>query len=850
MKTDRTWLPLIATAVVALVFALQADAQQAPEKSKAAKAQSEKAKPGNEKGDLRSGGRRGQETRAEQPETRAEPRTEGPAERGEPSEYGTRPEVRPLTPARFISATLSVDGALIGGLTRDGRGGGELVLWDVPSRQLKFQQHMDRTGSSVALSPDNAWLGFGSYSGEVLVYDIARSRLVASWKPHANSVVGVAFSPDSKLLASASTDGSVKLWDVNPPPNAKEGLPMRLTFDAHTSAVLSAAFAPDGKTLYTGCLDQKVFVWDLQKGRKQDVWANLPASVQQLAVSPDGEAVAVALRNGTVEVRKRSDGSVLHTLPRTENGGIVTKLSFARQKPLLATAGNDGAVRIWDFPACTLWTTVEPQLARAWSAELTADGERLLTSGGQGTARMIDIAKKQELFELRVDAGIPETDSSLVASAWSRDRKVLATAHADGSIRLRDSQTGHTLKLIAAPVEILPALALSPDGRRLVGAGEDRALYLWDLSGKEIGAPAALRGHTGRVTSLVFTSDGKSVFSASIDGSVRQWNAADGSAGLVLETQNDKILCLACGDDGRWLAAGGHAQVIHLWNLASLAPKPMQTLYNHSGAVTALAFSAERLWLASAGDENSLFLWNLQNVNPQGGLPDRGFGVNFLAGHLQPVQCLAFSPRGNWLATGSNDGTVRLWSTDLASSIQVFSPAAIAQSLAFDGETSSLFGVGRDRTLGIWRARYGITFPPSEGRYLKLKALSEVNGQVWTTVGEIRLFSEEKLLPTGQWKLVSADSEEGDTPGTYAFDGNPRTFWGTKWRSGASRHPHEIVIDLGKSERLTGFSLLPRHDGSPNGTIKDYELYLGNDPKDFGPPISQGQLPDTAQAAP
>ena len=73
-----------------------------------------------------------------------------------------------------------------------------------------------------------------------------------------------------------------------------------------------------------------------------------------------------------------------------------------------------------------------------------------------------------------------------------------------------------------------------------------------------------------------------------------------------------------------------------------------------------------------------------------------------------------------------------------------------------------------------------------------------------------------------------------------AIDGSLQTFWHTEWSAGSPRHPHEIVIDMSESREIKGFFYLPRQDGPANGTTKDYEFYLGNDPKDFGAPVAKG----------
>jgi WD40 repeat protein len=187
----------------------------------------------------------------------------------DPSEYASKPEIYPFLPAMFASASLSSNGNWMAGGTSDWTKPGDMLLWDVAKRELKFQQHFEQGVSTVTFSPDGTWLAAGSFTGELVLVDVARAKLVARWKPHTESVQGMVFSADGKLLASPSIDKSVKVWDVVPPADTKAGLPLQLMFDAHTDEVLTAAFASDGKTLYTGCRDQKVFVWDLQKPRNR-----------------------------------------------------------------------------------------------------------------------------------------------------------------------------------------------------------------------------------------------------------------------------------------------------------------------------------------------------------------------------------------------------------------------------------------------------------------------------------------------------------------------------------------------------------------------------------------------------
>ena len=152
------------------------------------------------------------------------------------------------------------------------------------------------------------------------------------------------------------------------------------------------------------------------------------------------------------------------------------------------------------------------------------------------------------------------------------------------------------------------------------------------------------------------------------------------------------------------------------------------------------------------------------------------------------------------------------------------------------------FAEGSDKTT--------VNFDSKKGRFIKLKALSEINGEAWTSAAEIGVVAAgSPAAPSApapgksQLKFVRADSQETaseDGKGANAVDGDPNTFWHTQWTDDSPPCPHEIVIELVPPSVIKGFTYLPRQDGSANGTIKDYEFYLSDDDKNFGPPVKKG----------
>jgi hypothetical protein len=137
-----------------------------------------------------------------------------------------------------------------------------------------------------------------------------------------------------------------------------------------------------------------------------------------------------------------------------------------------------------------------------------------------------------------------------------------------------------------------------------------------------------------------------------------------------------------------------------------------------------------------------------------------------------------------------------------------------------------------------------IRFEPRQCKFIKLKAISEINDQPWTSAAEIGVIED-----TGKpaLKVVHVDSEETsgeDGKGANAVDGDPKTFWHTQWQDGNPGLPHEIVIELSQTCKISGFTYLPRQDESDHGTIKNFEFYVSKDGKDFGKPVKAGSFSD------
>ena len=142
---------------------------------------------------------------------------------------------------------------------------------------------------------------------------------------------------------------------------------------------------------------------------------------------------------------------------------------------------------------------------------------------------------------------------------------------------------------------------------------------------------------------------------------------------------------------------------------------------------------------------------------------------------------------------------------------------------------------------------YEVVIAPVAARYVRLVALSEINGRGWTSIAELQVIGADgKNLPRDRWKVHKVDGYEknarmGAAPRN-AIDNDPVTWWHTPWKDGIPPHPHEIQIDLGSQKKITGIRYLPAVIVNNNGMIKDYELYVSSDGKNWGAPSAKGIL--------
>jgi len=623
-------------------------------------------------------------------------------------------------------------------------------IWDVESGQVMvvMQGHMRRVQMAV-FSPDGTRVLTASDDATARIWDAATGWGIAILTAQ-TQLRSAVFSPDGKRIVTASLDGAVQLWD------AENGQPVAV-LEGHEKVPAAAKFSPDGKRVVTAGWDSTARIWDAENGQQIAVLGKQEVNLlNDASFSPDGRRVVTA---GMLNARiwDVASGNEIAAL-----NGEAGRAEFSPDGELVLTTSSDNTARLWNV-ATGEEVNLSGHRDKVNSAKFSADGTRIVTASSDFTVRIVD--REQETVVLNGHT------NRVHDAVFSRDGKWIASASEDGTARLWHAPPRDERVTLEGLTQGIPAAAFSMDGRYVVTTSTND-VRVWDAeSGKR---KATFAGHAALVASSSFSPDGHRVVTTSFDRTAQLWDAESGEQIAVLKGHTGPVYGAVVSPDGKRIVTASADGTARLWNVESA--RETLVLKGHAGSVKNAAFSPDGKRVATASIDFTARLWDAES----------GRELLVLSGHESNVDNVAFSLDGKRLVTASKDNTSRLWDATTGKLIAVLRgtrPMESAQIspdgrriLTIDSEAVRLWDTASAKEIAAFEDKSPRTaiFSP-DGRRLKFMSMfgvmrqSDVSWSMTVTGDELRERAcSEALVGAAQ----EFDDAELDDPALAGLDSN------------------------------------------------------------------------------
>lgn len=599
---------------------------------------------------------------------------------------------------------------------------GRVEIWDVsdpyePDLIASFQAHYGSV-SAIAFHPKTPLLATAStYDESIMLWDLAEleePRLLAMLPAHDWMVASVAFNSTGDLLASTSYDMTARVWNLSDPPDAHEVLTLR----GHSDYVVDVAFHPnDDNVLATASIDGTIKLWDVAESMNEkkdrgeeatgvviDTLRGHTAGLESIAFSRDGRLLASgggdrSIRIWELNVDRRiwdvPERNRYWTVPwRRElialrgHSKRIRSLAFGPEDQLVS-ASDDGTVRLWVTEPVEAVPTLLGHTSSVTSVAVGRTKAGIIVASGSGdfTVRLWDPDRCEGIATLighgqEVGAVAFNTTGNRLASG-SRDKTVIIWDVTDpdhaGRIATLDGPSGHD--------GWVHSVAFDPLGERLALASKDGTVELWNLTRLEKSEPETLYAGAAPANVVRFNSSGTLIVTghgdskaaaSSVDNNARIWIATTNELLEVLP-HDSPVTAAAFSPDDQILVTGTHDGLLRIWDMADeRTPSLRETLSGHAELIESVEFHPDTVLtrrFASCSGDRTIKMWEIAD----GGV----IPIATLRGHIGGVRGLAFSPDGSFLASASGgfqgtDNSVKLWETEIDREVKIMRAKASA----------------------------------------------------------------------------------------------------------------------------------------------------------------------------
>jgi len=453
-----------------------------------------------------------------------------------------------------------------------------LTLWDLASRQevarLELRWSRDLAPGGVAFSPDSSLLAYSKGDGSIVLWDLANARPVAELEGHTRYVSALTISPDGSILVSGSRDRTARVWDIR----SRKELRQLGDFAGWVGCV---AFSPDGNLLAVAGSGQRVVLFETRsweeintlRGHSEEVWTALFA--------PDGRTILTGAKDKMIKgwAVSNSRQPEAHPLPRDVNSAALlpdaTRLYLAHTN------------RTYSFWSVNPFQELERHSGKmpAWTfSRASPDGRFWVAGTTNGIVKVFDQSKEQPIAELPG----PLASTYKIGCAFSPDSKMFAGLGTDQTCRVWKAPDFRQIAAIKTAVPTVSALKFLGGG--LLGIGDwTGETEIWNIySGQRT---ATLRRHDWSIQDMAISRDGSTAVTSSGDGRVKLWNVRNEREIATLGGQLNTCFSVAFSPDESRIAACSGDGTVKLWDRET--KQEVASLKIHNYLLHQLAFSTD-----------------------------------------------------------------------------------------------------------------------------------------------------------------------------------------------------------------------------------------------------------------